>query len=41
MTVQARAKPSYKLADLIAEMPDGLPRVGAWDETPNVGLEEG
>jgi antitoxin ChpS len=41
MTVRARAKPSYKLADLLAEMPDGLPGVDAWDESPSVGLEEG
>ena len=41
MTVYARAKPSYRLADLMAEMPDGLPRVEGWDEMPSVGLEAG
>ncbi len=39
MTVKAPAKPRYKLADLLAEMPDGLPRVGGWDNMPAVGLE--
>lgn len=41
MTVRARSKPSYKLSDLMAEMPEGLPRVEAWDEMPSVGLEQG
>jgi len=27
------------LADLMAEMPDGLPRVEGWDDMPTVGLE--
>lgn len=39
MTVEAPARPRYKLADLMAEMPEGLPRVEAWDEMPPVGLE--
>lgn len=29
----------YELADLMAEMPRGLPRVEGWDEMPSVGLE--
>lgn len=33
------AKPRYRLEDLMAEMPDGLPRVDGWDEMPAVGLE--
>jgi antitoxin ChpS len=41
MTVQAPSRPRYKLADLMAEMPDGLPRVEGWDEMPPVGLENG
>lgn len=41
MTVQAMPKRRYKLADLMAEMPDGLPRVEDWEETPAVGLEAG
>ncbi|MEN9373050.1 MAG: hypothetical protein RIR79_602 [Pseudomonadota bacterium] len=42
MTVEAPNKPSkkrYQLADLMAEMPDGLPRVEGWDTMPDVGLE--
>ena len=41
MTVEATPKRRYKLADLMAEMPDGLPRVEGWEETPDVGLEVG
>ncbi|QDQ29102.1 AbrB/MazE/SpoVT family DNA-binding domain-containing protein [Chitinimonas arctica] len=33
------AKPRYKLADLLAEMPGELPRVDGWDEMPPVGRE--
>jgi antitoxin ChpS len=39
MTVEAPTRPRYKLADLMAEMPEGLPRVEGWDEMPSVGLE--
>ena len=39
MTIRAPTKPRYKLADLMAEMPDGLPRVEGWEEMPTVGLE--
>jgi len=39
MTVEAPSRPRYKLADLMAEMPEGLPRVEGWDEMPSVGLE--
>jgi antitoxin ChpS len=41
MTVETRARPRYKLADLMAEMPEGLPRAAGWDEMPAVGLEHG
>ena len=41
MTVEAPKRPRYKLADLMAEMPEGLPRVEGWDEMPTVGLEHG
>jgi antitoxin ChpS len=41
MTVEAPTKPRYKLADLMAEMPQGLPSVEGWDEMPSVGLESG
>jgi antitoxin ChpS len=34
------AKPKYKLADLMAEMPDGLPMVEGWDTMKPVGKEE-
>jgi antitoxin ChpS len=39
MTVEAPTRPRYKLADLMAEMPDGLPRAKEWDDMPSVGLE--
>lgn len=38
LTVEAQ-RPRYKLADLLAEMPDGLPRVEGFDEMPSVGRE--
>lgn len=41
MTVEAPSRPRYKLADLMAEMPDGLPSVEGWDDMPSVGLELG
>lgn len=39
MTVEAPTRPRYKLADLMAEMPQGLPRVEGWDDMPSLGLE--
>ena len=39
MTVEAPVRPRYRLADLMAEMPQGLPRAEGWDEMPSVGLE--
>ena len=33
------AKPKYKLADLLAEMPDGFPKVEGWDDMTPVGRE--
>ncbi|MFT0851837.1 AbrB/MazE/SpoVT family DNA-binding domain-containing protein [Achromobacter sp. F4_2707] len=41
MTVEAPARPRYKLTDLMAEMPEGLPRAEGWEEMPSVGLEDG
>ena len=41
MTVEASTRPRYKLADLMAEMPQGLPQVKNWDEMPPIGLENG
>lgn len=40
MTIEAPLRPRYKLSDLMSEMPEGLPRVSAWDEMPSVGLED-
>lgn len=39
LTIEAPTRPRYTLADLLAEMPDGLPRIADWDEMPAVGLE--
>jgi antitoxin ChpS len=39
MTVEAPNRPKYKLADLMAEMSDGLPMVEGWDTMKPVGLE--
>ena len=39
MTVEAKKQRKYKLEELMAEMPDGLPRVEGWDDMPSVGLE--
>lgn len=41
MTIEAPTRPRYKLAELMAEMPQGLPRVEGWDDMPAVGLEKG
>ncbi|GBG14289.1 antitoxin ChpS [Novimethylophilus kurashikiensis] len=39
LTVEAPTRPRYKLADLMAEMPQGLPRIDGWEDMPSVGLE--
>lgn len=39
LIVEAPTRPRYKLEDLLAEMPDGFPRLQGWDEMPIVGLE--
>lgn len=40
MTIEAPSLPKrYKLADLMAEMPDDLPMAKGWDTPPPVGLE--
>lgn len=41
MIVEVPTRPQYKLEDLLAEMPDVLPRVEGWDEMPPSGLEKG
>jgi antitoxin component of MazEF toxin-antitoxin module len=33
------ARPRYKLTDLLAEMPDDLPRVEGWETLPATGKE--
>lgn len=40
MSVEAPVRKRYKLADLMEEMPDGLPLVEDWDEMPDAGLED-
>jgi antitoxin ChpS len=39
MTVEAPTRPRYKLTDLLAQMPEGLPTVEGWDEMPPIGKE--
>lgn len=39
MTLRVQRRPRYRLAELLAEMPDGLPRLEGWDEFPPVGAE--
>jgi antitoxin ChpS len=41
MTVEAPSRPRYKLTDLLAEMPDGLPRIEGWDDMLPAGNEVG
>lgn len=39
IVIKAARRPKYKLSELLAEMPDGAPRVEGWDEMPDVGRE--
>jgi antitoxin ChpS len=39
LTVEAPTRPRYRLADLMSEMPDGMPTMIDWDEMPSIGLE--
>lgn len=39
LIVKPQAKPSYKLADLLAEMKGKYPRVEGWEELEGVGKE--
>lgn len=41
LTVEAPTHPRYKLSDLMAEMPEGLPRLEGWDDMVSVALENG
>ena len=40
MTIEVPTRPRYKLTDLLAQMPEGLPRDEGWEEMPSVGLEK-
>jgi antitoxin ChpS len=40
LSVEASSRPRYRLADLMAEMPEGLARLGRWDEMLAVGIEK-
>jgi antitoxin ChpS len=40
LSVEAPNPPRYRLAELMAEMPDGLPRVDRWEALTAVGLEQ-
>ena len=39
MTVRVPIRLRYTAADLMAEMPDGLPRMEEWEQMPSVGEE--
>lgn len=39
LTTEIRHTPKYKLADLMAEMPNEIPMVEGWDNNQSVGLE--
>ncbi|WER50405.1 hypothetical protein CupriaWKF_33085 [Cupriavidus sp. WKF15] len=39
MIVEVPSRPRYKLADLLAEMPEGLLRMDEWEQIPSVGAE--
>ncbi|WP_206363349.1 AbrB/MazE/SpoVT family DNA-binding domain-containing protein [Cupriavidus necator] len=35
MTIEVRSRPRYKAADLMAEIPEGLPQAEGWGEMPS------
>lgn len=39
LSIKAPSRRRLKLADLMAQMPQELPKVEGWDEMPAVGLE--
>lgn len=39
IVIKAVKRPKYKLSDLLAEMPDGIPRVEGWDKMSDIGME--
>lgn len=41
LVVESCTRPHHSLADLMAEMPRGLPRIAGWDEMRSVGREKG
>jgi antitoxin ChpS len=40
LIVEVRTRPRYSVANLMSEMPGGLPGVEGWDELPSVGAED-
>lgn len=40
LLIEVTQKPKYRLADLLAEMPEELPKVEGWDTLPDVGEEK-
>ncbi len=40
LMIEADTKPKYKLADLMAEMPEDIPMVLGWDDMPSLGMEK-
>ena len=38
MTITAKRN-RYSIADLMSEMPNGLPKIDSWDDMPETGLE--
>jgi len=40
LVVESSTKPRYTVEQLLAEMPEGLPRVDNWDDMAAVGLEK-
>ncbi len=39
IVIKAAKRLKYKLSDLLAEMPDGIPRVEGWDKMSDIGME--
>ena len=39
LPVSTHTKPKYKIEDLMAEMPEGMPIDEKWENMPSVGLE--
>ena len=39
LPASTHSRPKYKIEDLMAEMPEGMPFDEKWDTMPSVGLE--